>query len=319
MQISILREWLNDFLSRISLFYPLEKDVIYFNDMLKFFIKNTDNQFRLGSILSEFQNKRLFMALELKDKVTEYISSSSDETLDAAFTYFCNANDMEYAILLLKKLKDKNHSKYYEYIDKFIYTADFNNSLAINSFLFTIGYDYTYIIDRLMTKGLFHSLHHYTNHLIPVLSSFDVSQLCQRIANTKMYNFGISDNEYFCLICKIFILSPSFNYYNFNYLLKDYLARSNFSYYLSNNYYDKMNLLESFGKYLHVHYSYEYYNFENILLDKMDPRNLTVYSSKSYFCSKRKFLEKVSSFKDQDVLIDFIKVHPEFQKLLPLM
>jgi hypothetical protein len=169
-----------------------------------------------------------------------------------------------------------------------------------------------------MTIGLFHSLHHYINQLVPSLSSFDISQLCQQISNIKMYN-NIIDVEYYSLICKIFGLASNFDYYNFNYLLKDYLNRSNFSYYLSNNYYDKMNLVVFFGQYLNTNYSYEYDNFEKILLDVMDPHNLTVYSSKSYFCSKRKFLEKVSSFKNQNALIDFIKVHPEFQKLLPLM
>jgi len=318
MQISLFYQWFKDFKPLYNYLEENPNDVMYFDNMLEVFI-NKQNILNLNSILSTFQNKRYYIGSTFKEHLIQFFVKNDDEILDLAISYFLSCQDKEYALLLLNELKKQNHHKYFNYIDDFLALDDFTDNFVINNFLNIIEKNHKYIIRQLLIKKQFISLSNYIQILVPSLSSFDISSLCQQIASIKYYEGQhLPNNDYFSLILKIFYKSSTFDHYNFNYLISNY-DRFQFSYYLINYYHNNINLLSKWGTYLKYYFEYDYLTFEDMILDKVDGYNLVLYSKINYECSKRKFLEKILSLKDQDLLANFVKYHSEFQKLLPLL
>lgn len=325
MQISLFKNWFEDFFVKPNLCERninefTAGEVIYFERMLKLFL-NVKDRSSIASILTAIQERNYSLNLNLKEKFIDIISESDDQVLDIAATTFGNIYNKEWFLLLLEALKAKNHSLYNHYVTRFVLCHNFTDNPTTMKYLSIINRDYTFLVRELVSNNQLSSLEEYLTILIPCLSYFDIGQLCRIIslekqfAGTNFYNIN-----YFNIINHIFNKCPSFETYNFQTLLSDFQLRCDYSHWCVNHYYGKIPMIVNYAKYLNTYYSSEYSILEEGILSKFDGWNLVEFSTLgSYFISKRKFLAKIVSLKDQGLTARFLSSHPEFSKLMPLL
>jgi hypothetical protein len=311
-------KWLKEFLTTNEMWLK-QSEESYFADMINYFLKFSTIR---DHVLLVLHNNCYRFTHFFNEKIIKNIVLSGDkELINTAATFYIRNNDLELFNLLVKELVDIGNYDH-NFTLLFLSSNDFNRADITQSFLKSVGHSNDYLIKLLIDYNFHDKLKYYTASFAKfhIGSRYDIINFCKNLHSFYVpILWDLNKQEYY--FSMIFSLSENtfldFEYYQI--LLPTFELRNKYASYLVHSFISNVQSISSYANYLKYYFSCEFDYFEEKILLIWPPHLLNLFASVIPNCSKRKFLEKIFSYKDEYQMIRFIELNPEYKKLLPML